>query len=178
MTPCKCGCGLPCRKSLGGRPTKYASERCMKRVEERRYRKKYPERIREKAKRRKAKYPERSREKAREKNRRYATKYSERSRERKLWQNYRLTLEGRTKILAYQGGVCAICGTTGPGGLWWHTDHKKGTFVVRGILCHGCNTGLGCFRENPEALRKAADYLMRDTTPVAAIQRETSRTGA
>jgi hypothetical protein len=30
---------------------------------------------------------------------------------------------------------------------------------IRGLTHHGCNVGLGFFKENPEALRRAADYL-------------------
>ena len=64
------------------------------------------------------------------------------------------------RLLEHQGSSCAICGTTEPGGKGtWNTDHCHATHTLRGILCNGCNSGLGHFRDNPTALRKAVDYL-------------------
>lgn len=73
------------------------------------------------------------------------------------------------EILDAQGGGCAICNATAPGGRWntWHVDHDHGhcpgkracESCVRGLLCAGCNLGLGYFRDNPEALRAALRYL-------------------
>lgn len=40
-----------------------------------------------------------------------------------------------------------------------HGSESKGIMKIRGLLCHGCNHGLGCFRDNPKYLRKAAIYL-------------------
>lgn len=63
------------------------------------------------------------------------------------------------QMLAAQGGVCAICG----GGEWstrrLAVDHCHKTGKVRGILCSHCNVTLGQMKENPQALRAAADYL-------------------
>lgn len=41
----------------------------------------------------------------------------------------------------------------------WHIDHDHITHKVRALLCHNCNVGLGLFRDSPELLKKAANYL-------------------
>jgi hypothetical protein len=70
------------------------------------------------------------------------------------------------ELLASQDGKCAICGSGQPPGRGrFHVDHdhiaelKGGLMVVRGLLCGGCNKGLGCFRDNPESLVRASMYL-------------------
>lgn len=69
------------------------------------------------------------------------------------------------------GDSCWICGTSEPGGFGkksFSIDHDHACCpgasmscgrCVRGLLCGGCNVGLGAFRDDPELLRKAADYL-------------------
>ena len=73
------------------------------------------------------------------------------------------TTEEFDTMLAVQGGVCAICGTTEWGGRWDRPyadhDHALETFLLRGILCGNCNSGLGMFRDDPARLRAAAAYL-------------------
>lgn len=78
-------------------------------------------------------------------------------------QKYGLTIESRDAILAAQSGRCAICpnvlDVTKPKGC--HVDHDHKTGRVRGLLCSGCNIGLGHFRDNPALLRAGAVYLER-----------------
>ena len=40
-------------------------------------------------------------------------------------------------------------------------DHNHETGLIRGLLCSNCNVGLGNFRDNPDFLRRAADYIER-----------------
>jgi hypothetical protein len=65
-------------------------------------------------------------------------------------------------ILELQGGVCAICGSQSASKykkIRLYIDHCHKTGLVRGLLCRHCNSVLGFMNDNPELLRKAADYL-------------------
>lgn len=64
-------------------------------------------------------------------------------------------------LLVAQGGRCAICpAEVGDSiGRPLSVDHCHKTGAVRGLLCSACNLGLGKFRDDPELLRKAAEYL-------------------
>jgi ssDNA-binding Zn-finger/Zn-ribbon topoisomerase 1 len=53
------------------------------------------------------------------------------------------------------GKVCAICGSDR--NLVIDHDHKTG--IIRGVLCHPCNTGLGKLGDSIEGLRRAIAYL-------------------
>jgi Recombination endonuclease VII len=65
------------------------------------------------------------------------------------------------ELLAAHGGVCEICGGA-PDGRWRELvidhDHVSGSF--RGLLCSRCNLALGGFRDSPDLLRSAINYLM------------------
>lgn len=43
-----------------------------------------------------------------------------------------------------------------------YVDHCHDSGKVRGLLCRHCNTTLGQAKDNPETLRRAADYLERN----------------
>lgn len=88
-------------------------------------------------------------------------------REYDLKKNFGISLEEYGLLFARQQGVCAICGnqetvidkrTNQPRRL--AVDHCHTTKKVRGLLCMGCNQGLGNFRDNPKFLVSAASYLL------------------
>jgi hypothetical protein len=71
-------------------------------------------------------------------------------------------------MVAKQGGRCAICKRSdNPGRRTWYVDHDHACCsgavscgkCVRGLLCANCNAGLGMFKDSPEALIAALDYL-------------------
>lgn len=71
------------------------------------------------------------------------------------------TLQKLRETLEAQNHLCAICGVDlrDKPPRHTHADHCHTTNKPRGVLCHYCNAGLGHFKDNPELLRKAAEYL-------------------
>lgn len=61
------------------------------------------------------------------------------------------------RLLADQGGGCAICGAT-PKTRRLHTDHDHKTGRVRGLLCYRCNRALPAW-VSADWLVRAAEYL-------------------
>lgn len=53
---------------------------------------------------------------------------------------------------------CEVCNGC-PGSKGMHLDHCHVTGIFRGWLCHRCNVALGFVRDDPDTLRKLADYL-------------------
>jgi hypothetical protein len=87
-----------------------------------------------------------------------------------LQRKYGMSTDDLASMLATQGGGCAICGTTVPGGRGnWHVDHDHKCCptsstcgrCVRGLLCSRCNQALGLFADDAERLRAAIAYLER-----------------
>ena len=63
-------------------------------------------------------------------------------------------------LLKIQGYNCAVCEQ--PLKLKQHkfaVDHCHDSDDVRGILCRDCNVALGGFKDDPNTLLKAAEYL-------------------
>lgn len=82
--------------------------------------------------------------------------------EERLVKMYGITLSDYDEMLEVQGGICAICGTEDPKGRGrFHVDHDHNTGAVRGLLCHGCNTSLGHFKDDEDKLLAAVDYLRK-----------------
>jgi len=63
-----------------------------------------------------------------------------------------------------RGERCEVCGSRAGGNVRQerlNIDHNHQTGMVRGLLCHTCNTGMGMFRDSWKRLVIAAKYLMR-----------------
>ena len=67
-----------------------------------------------------------------------------------------ITDEQILHIFSLCRGVCDICGRRLIGSSK-HLDHKG--LILRGWVCGSCNRGLGLFGDDPDRLRKAADYV-------------------
>ncbi|MGW3358483.1 endonuclease VII domain-containing protein [Streptomyces bungoensis] len=80
---------------------------------------------------------------------------AERGRQDHLKRQYGITEAERDELIASQGGVCCICLAAPPA----HVDHCHNTGRVRGVLCFSCNAALGQFKDQPEAIRRAAAYV-------------------
>ena len=78
----------------------------------------------------------------------------------KLKSKYGINQTQYLLMLIDQGSRCAICSThTSDLKKILRVDHCHNTGKVRKLLCDLCNTGLGLFKESPERLIKAAEYL-------------------
>lgn len=89
---------------------------------------------------------------ARKKNGKQVTRY-------RRWKKYGLTEEAFELLFTFQRGCCAICSTEFGESRTIKVDHCHGSKRVRGLLCSGCNSGLGHFKDNEEVLMNAINYL-------------------
>lgn len=76
---------------------------------------------------------------------------------KKSLRKHGLTVDTYDQMLAEQGGVCAICKSDRTD---FRIDHDHDTGRVRGILCNGCNAGIGMFLESIDSLESAVAYLL------------------
>lgn len=76
-------------------------------------------------------------------------------REYLLRREYGLDMAGYDALFEKCGGVCTICKQR----IQLVVDHCHKTGRVRGLLCSVCNRGLGMFKDKPNLLRSAAEYL-------------------
>lgn len=105
-----------------------------------------------------------NRDRLREANREYSRANREKLRDRRRRYKYGLPEGEYARLFAEQDGLCVICGLPERARYRGElkplaVDHDHATGVVRKLLCHQCNYGLGCFLENPDALEAAARYL-------------------
>ena len=80
--------------------------------------------------------------------------------------NYGVTLEFVKGLYETQNKLCALCLKEGFKMLDTHSsglslDHCHDTGVVRGLLCHNCNRGLGLSKDEVSTLERAVDYVSK-----------------
>ena len=86
----------------------------------------------------------------------YRSTNKELLRDIRLQKLYDITTVDYNRILVEQKGRCAICEKDSE---ILHVDHNHNSNEVRGLLCGSCNRGLGLFKDSPNILSKALDYL-------------------
>lgn len=73
---------------------------------------------------------------------------------------YGISMKQFNELFEFQDGKCGICMTElNQNRRRTNIDHDHETGKVRGLLCSGCNTGLGQLGDNIEGLKKALYYL-------------------
>lgn len=75
----------------------------------------------------------------------------------KRW--YGIDMREYFRLYGTQEGRCKICNNEPPEGKALCVDHCHSAGHVRALLCPNCNFGLGHFRDNPDVLRAAAEYV-------------------
>jgi len=88
------------------------------------------------------------------------------ARDWRLRSEYGLTADDYQAMVAQQGERCAICGTKPKNTL--SVDHSHAHGHVRGLLCTGCNRGLGYFSDDPAIIERAITYLRKHEKNEAA----------
>lgn len=86
-------------------------------------------------------------------------RYREKNHERYLANKRRTRIKRKYGISveeydAYLATPCSICGSSSE-----VLDHNHKTNEVRDSLCHSCNRALGLFKDNPERILSAYNYL-------------------
>ena len=104
---------------------------------------------------------ERNRERAAEYRRLHPEAYwegADRRENNRYKKQYGVSLYAVRRMTEELQNRCMICGAATK--LTIDHCHTKGAF--RGLLCGDCNRALGLFHDNPDTLRRAADYLEMD----------------
>jgi hypothetical protein len=108
-----------------------------------------------------ADYYRKNKPRLKEYKRRYYQKNVARWRQKRI-EKFGITVSDYEAMLRDQNYRCILCGSEE-----WECrddvlaiDHDHKTGKVRGLLCNSCNLGLGHFRDNPDLLERAQNYLL------------------
>jgi len=123
-----------------------------------RYRQEYPEKSYEYDK----KWQKKNREKVLAYRKKYAEKHPQIVKNGQLKNRFGITLVEYNQFLHKQNNKCALCFIDQQNcSKAFAVDHNHITGKIRGLLCHPCNVGLGCFKENLLVLENAINYLKK-----------------
>jgi recombination endonuclease VII len=84
-----------------------------------------------------------------------------------LRSRYDITPDDYYQMLERQHGCCKVCFK--PFTAFKRLpaiDHCHATGIVRGLLCKGCNTGIGFFGDDAARMRRAADHVEDPHAPL------------
>lgn len=78
--------------------------------------------------------------------------------DRTLRRKYGISLAEKTAMESRQFGACLICKAANQK---LHVDHCHTSKKIRGLLCSHCNRAIGLFRDNPDVIFAAAEYVRK-----------------
>lgn len=73
-----------------------------------------------------------------------------------LGRRYNISVAVYEALIKGTEGKCMLCGDDSE---LLNIDHCHTSGKLRGCLCRSCNLGLSNFKDDPELLHKAAEYL-------------------
>jgi len=121
----------------------------------------------------KRQYREKNKEKLDEYNKVFKEKNTEQLKEyqknyyssKQKYLRYGINREQYESLINEQNNQCFICGILFNNENEIRIDHDHNTNIVRGLLCHHCNCGLGHFKDDTNVLTKAINYLNKTIPP-------------
>lgn len=79
-----------------------------------------------------------------------------------LQREFGITIEEYEHMAQAQNGACLLCGDLpNVRDKSLAVDHCHKTKKIRGLLCRGCNVGIGNLKDDPILLDKAAAYIRK-----------------
>lgn len=84
-----------------------------------------------------------------------------------LYNKYKIRLKDYRFLWDSQNGCCAICGVSeAEYGKALNVDHDHETGMIRGLLCHVCNLGIGYANPHWLPMEKVATYLSNNASSI------------
>jgi hypothetical protein len=81
---------------------------------------------------------------------------------RRLKSRYNITLDDYNELFEIQNGECAVCGKhQSELKRRLYVDHCHKTGIIRGLLCHRCNSSIGLLFEDLEIIKGIFEYVKK-----------------